>query len=215
MTTRLKIDAVSLSYVSNDREVAVLDGYSLTLEAGETVCILGPSGCGKSSLLRAVAGFETIDAGAIYLNDTLLSSATQMVAPEHRRVGFMFQDYALFPHLNVAENIGFGLNKLSRQVREHQVQAMLALVNLEPYTKRFPHELSGGQQQRAALARALAPKPDILLLDEPFSNLDSDTRERLIIELRTILKQTGTTTLMVTHSHSEAVALGDRIERMG
>ncbi len=215
MTTRLKIDAVSLSYVSNDREVAVLDGYSLTLEAGETVCILGPSGCGKSSLLRAVAGFETIDAGAIYLNDTLLSSATQMVAPEHRRVGFMFQDYALFPHLNVAENIGFGLNKLSRQVREHQVQAMLALVNLEPYAKRFPHELSGGQQQRAALARALAPKPDILLLDEPFSNLDSDTRERLIIELRTILKQTGTTTLMVTHSHSEAVALGDRIERMG
>ncbi len=215
MTTRLKIDAVSLSYFSNDREVAVLDGYSLTLEAGETVCILGPSGCGKSSLLRAVAGFETIDAGAIYLNDTLLSSATQMVAPEHRRVGFMFQDYALFPHLNVAENIGFGLNKLSRQVREHQVQAMLALVNLEPYAKRFPHELSGGQQQRAALARALAPKPDILLLDEPFSNLDSDTRERLIIELRTILKQTGTTTLMVTHSHSEAVALGDRIERMG
>ena len=215
MTTRLKIDAVDLSYISNDREVAVLDGYSLTLEAGETVCILGPSGCGKSSLLRAVAGFETIDAGAIYLNDTLLSSATQMVAPEHRRVGFMFQDYALFPHLNVAENIGFGLNKLSRQVREHQVQAMLALVNLEPYAKRFPHELSGGQQQRAALARALAPKPDILLLDEPFSNLDSDTRERLIIELRTILKQTGTTTLMVTHSHSEAVALGDRIERMG
>ena len=215
MTTRLKIDAVGLSYISNDREVAVLDGYSLTLEAGETVCILGPSGCGKSSLLRAVAGFETIDAGAIYLNDTLLSSATQMVAPEHRRVGFMFQDYALFPHLNVAENIGFGLNKLSRQVREHQVQAMLALVNLEPYAKRFPHELSGGQQQRAALARALAPKPDILLLAEPFSNLDSDTRERLIIELRTILKQTGTTTLMVTHSHSEAVALGDRIERMG
>ena len=215
MTTRLKIDAVGLSYISNDREVAVLDGYSLTLEAGETVCILGPSGCGKSSLLRAVAGFETIDAGAIYLNDTLLSSATQMVAPEHRRVGFMFQDYALFPHLNVAENIGFGLNKLSRQVREHQVQAMLALVNLEPYAKRFPHELSGGQQQRAALARALAPKPDILLLDEPFSNLDSDTRERLIIELRTILTQTGTTTLMVTHSHSDAVALGDRIERMG
>jgi len=166
-------------------------------------------------LLRAIAGFETIDAGAIYLNDTLLSSATQMIAPEHRRVGFLFQDYALFPHLNVAENIGFGLNKLTRQAREQQVEAMLALVNLEPYAKRFPHELSGGQQQRAALARAHAPTPDILLLDEPFSNLDSDTRERLIIEIRTILKQTGTTTLMVTHSHSEAIALGDRIERMG
>ena len=215
MNTILKIDEISLSFASNDADVSVLKRYSLTLQAGETVCILGPSGCGKSSLLRAIAGFETIDAGAIYLNDTLLSSATHTVAPEHRRVGFMFQDYALFPHLNVAQNIGFGLKKLSADAREQQVQAMLKLVDLEPYAKRFPHELSGGQQQRAALARALAPKPDILLLDEPFSNLDADTRERLIVELRNILKQTGVTTLMVTHSHSEAVALGDRIERMG
>ena len=215
MNTILKIDEISLSFASNDADVSVLKRYSLTLQAGETVCILGPSGCGKSSLLRVIAGFETIDAGAIYLNDTLLSSATLTVAPEHRRVGFMFQDYALFPHLNVAQNIGFGLKKLSSQAREQQVQALLKLVDLEPYAKRFPHELSGGQQQRAALARALAPKPDILLLDEPFSNLDADTRERLIVELRAILKQTGVTTLMVTHSHSEAVALGDRIERMG
>ena len=215
MNTILKIDEISLSFASNDADVSVLKRYSLTLQAGETVCILGPSGCGKSSLLRAIAGFETIDSGTIYLNDTLLSSATQTVAPEHRRVGFMFQDYALFPHLNVAQNIGFGLKKLSVQAREQQVQALLQLVDLEPYAKRFPHELSGGQQQRTALARALAPKPDILLLDEPFSNLDADTRERLIVELRTILKQTGVTTLMVTHSHSEAVALGDRIERMG
>ncbi len=215
MNTILKIDEISLSFASNDADVSVLKRYSLTLQAGETVCILGSSGCGKSSLLRVIAGFESIDAGAIYLNDTLLSSATHTVAPEHRRVGFMFQDYALFPHLNVAQNIGFGLKKLSTQAREQQVQALLKLVDLEPYAKRFPHELSGGQQQRAALARALAPKPDILLLDEPFSNLDADTRERLIVELRTILKQTGVTTLMVTHSHSEAVALGDRIERMG
>ena len=215
MNTILKIDEISLSFASNDADVSVLKRYSLTLQAGETVCILGPSGCGKSSLLRAIAGFETIDAGAIYLSDTLLSSATHTVAPEHRRVGFMFQDYALFPHLNVAQNIGFGLKKLSTEARDQQVQALLKLVDLEPYAKRFPHELSGGQQQRTALARALAPKPDILLLDEPFSNLDADTRERLIVELRTILKQTGVTTLMVTHSHSEAVALGDRIERMG
>lgn len=215
MNTILKIDEISLSFASNDADVSVLKRYSLTLQAGETVCILGPSGCGKSSLLRVIAGFETIDAGAIYLNDTLLSSATLTVAPEYRRVGFMFQDYALFPHLNVAQNIGFGLKKLSAEAREQQVQALLKLVDLEPYAKRFPHELSGGQQQRAALARALAPKPDILLLDEPFSNLDADTRERLIVELRIILKQTGVTTLMVTHSHSEAVALGDRIERMG
>ena len=215
MNTILKIDEISLSFASNDADVAVLKRYSLTLQAGETVCILGPSGCGKSSLLRAIAGFETIDAGAIYLNDTLLSSATHTVAPEHRRVGFMFQDYALFPHLNVAQNIGFGLKNLSAETRAKQVQALLKLIDLESYAKRFPHELSGGQQQRTALARALAPKPDILLLDEPFSNLDADTRERLIVELRTILKQTGVTTLMVTHSHSEAVALGDRIERMG
>jgi len=215
VNTILKIDEISLSFASNDADVSVLKRYSLTLQAGETVCILGPSGCGRSSLLRVIAGFETIDAGAIYLNDTLLSSATLTVAPEHRRVGFMFQDYALFPHLNVAQNIGFGLKKLSAEAREQQVQALLKLVDLEPYAKRFPHELSGGQQQRAALARALSPKPDILLLDEPFSNLDADTRERLIFELRTILKQTGVTTLMVTHSHSEAVALGDRIERMG
>jgi iron(III) transport system ATP-binding protein len=215
VNTILKIDEISLSFASNDADISVLKRYSLTLQAGETVCILGPSGCGKSSLLRVIAGFESIDAGAIYLNDTLLSSATHTVAPEHRRVGFMFQDYALFPHLNVAQNIGFGLKKSSSQAREQQVQALLKLVDLEPYAKRFPHELSGGQQQRAALARALAPKPDILLLDEPFSNLDADTRERLIVELRTILKQTGVTTLMVTHSHSEAVALGDRIERMG
>jgi iron(III) transport system ATP-binding protein len=215
VNTILKIDEISLSFASNDADISVLKRYSLTLQAGETVCILGPSGCGKSSLLRVIAGFETIDAGAIYLNDTLLSSATHTVAPEHRRIGFMFQDYALFPHLNVAQNIGFGLKKLSAEAREQQVQALLKLVDLEPYAKRFPHELSGGQQQRAALARALAPKPDILLLDEPFSNLDADTRERLIVELRTILKQTGVTTLMVTHSHSEAVALGDRIERMG
>ena len=127
----------------------------------------------------------------------------------------MFQDYALFPHLTVAENIGFGLKKLSRQEKALQIQTMLKLVDLEPYAKRFPHELSGGQQQRAALARALAPQPKILLLDEPFSNLDADTRERLISELRVILKQTGVTTLLVTHSHSEALALGDRIERMG
>ena len=215
MNTFLNVEQLSLSYASKAGTVSVLKRYSLKLAAGETVCILGPSGCGKSSLLRAIAGFETIDAGTITLNGSVLSSATQTLGPEHRRVGFMFQDYALFPHLDVAENIGFGLTKLSRQARQAQIQSMLELVDLVAYAKRFPHELSGGQQQRAALARALAPKPEILLLDEPFSNLDADTRERLIIELRIILKQTGVTTLMVTHSHSEALALGDRIERMG
>ncbi|MEI6837072.1 MAG: ABC transporter ATP-binding protein [Alcaligenaceae bacterium] len=215
MNPLLEIEKISLSYAAKPNDVSVLKDYSLTLNSGETVCILGPSGCGKSSLLRVIAGFEPIDTGTISLNDVVLSSASHTTAPEYRQVGFMFQDYALFPHLTVAENIGFGLKKLSRQERSLQIQAMLKLVDLEPYAKRFPHELSGGQQQRAALARALAPQPKILLLDEPFSNLDADTRERLISELRVILKQTGVTTLLVTHSHSEALALGDRIEQMG
>ena len=192
-----------------------MKGVDLSFNKGEFITLLGPSGCGKSSLLRVIAGFEPIDAGTISLNDVALSSALNTTAPEYRQVGFMFQDYALFPHLTVAENIGFGLKKLSRQEKALQIQTTLKLVDLEPYAKRFPHELSGGQQQRAALARALAPQPKILLLDEPFSNLDADTRERLISELRIILKQTGVTTLLVTHSHSEALALGDRIERMG
>lgn len=215
MSPLLKIEKISLSFAAKPNDVSVLKDYSLALNNGETVCILGPSGCGKSSLLRVIAGFEPIDAGTISLNDVVLSSALHTTAPEYRQVGFMFQDYALFPHLTVAENIGFGLKKLSRQEKALQIQTMLKLVDLEPYAKRFPHELSGGQQQRAALARALAPQPKILLLDEPFSNLDADTRERLISELRIILKQTGVTTLLVTHSHSEALALGDRIERMG
>lgn len=215
MNPLLKIEKISLSFAAKPNDVSVLKDYSLTLNSGETVCILGPSGCGKSSLLRVIAGFEPIDTGTISLNDVVLSSASHTTAPEYRQVGFMFQDYALFPHLSVAENIGFGLKKLSRQEKALQIQAMLKLVDLEPYAKRFPHELSGGQQQRAALARALAPQPKILLLDEPFSNLDADTRERLISELRVILKQTGVTTLLVTHSHSEALALGDRIEQMG
>ena len=155
MNTFLNVEQLSLSYASKAGTVSVLKHYSLKLAAGETVCILGPSGCGKSSLLRAIAGFETIDAGTITLNGSVLSSAAQTLGPEHRRVGFMFQDYALFPHLDVAENIGFGLTKLSRQARQAQIQSMLELVDLVAYAKRFPHELSGGQQQRAALARAV------------------------------------------------------------
>jgi len=209
----LEVSQLSVAY--GQRARPAVDCVSFGLGAGEMGVLIGPSGCGKTTLLRAVAGLERASAGEIRLSQSLVSGAGTHLPPESRRIGMVFQDYALFPHLNVADNIGFGLKKMAPQARAQQVQAMLALVALEPYAKRFPHELSGGQQQRAALARALAPEPDILLLDEPFSNLDADTRERLIVELRTILKQTGVTTLMVTHSHSEAVALGDRIERMG
>lgn len=212
MHTLLDINGIDLSFPGPERDVEVLKNFSLKLKRGETVCLLGPSGCGKSSLLRAIAGFESVHAGTITLHDTVLSSTMLTVAPEHRQVGFLFQDYALFPHLTVSENIAFGLRKLTSEARQKQVNRMLELVELTSHAKRYPHELSGGQQQRVALARALAPEPSILLLDEPFSNLDGDTRERLIIELRAILKNTGATTLMVTHSESEAEAVGDRIE---
>ena len=210
----LEVEHIDLSFSSQAADISVLKDYSLQVAPGETVCILGPSGCGKSTLLRTIAGFENIDAGLIKLNGKTVSSAQLTIAPEHRKIGFLFQDYALFPHLTVAENIAFGLRKSPKAIRQQRVQAMLDLVDLNPYAQRRPHELSGGQPQRVALARALAPEPELLLLDEPFSNLDGPTRERLISELRPILKQSKVSTLLVTHSETEAQALGDRIEHM-
>jgi iron(III) transport system ATP-binding protein len=175
--------------------------------------LIGPSGCGKTTLLRAVAGLEALHAGRVRIAGELLDDADaglQMPA-ESRRIGMVFQDYALFPHLNVAENIAFGVQHLGRAERAVRVQQMLDLVGLGQAAQRAPHQLSGGQQQRIALARALAPSPRLLLLDEPFSNLDVDLRERLAHEVRGILKNTGTTALFVTHDQLEAFALGDVI----
>ena len=162
-------------------------------------------------MLRASAGFEPLDGGSIRLDGRPLSDKGVRVVPEHRRVGMMFQDYALFPHLNVAANVGFGLRRLNMAERDRRVRAMLDLVGLADQAARHPHELSGGQQQRVALARALAPEPELLLLDEPFSNLDVDARERLAFELRDLLKATGRTALLVTHNQAEAFAVADRI----
>src|SRR5690606_21328269 len=189
----------------------VVDGLSLALARGEIGCLLGASGCGKTTVLRAIAGFEPLQAGTVALDDRLLSSAAQMLAPERRGVGMMFQDYALFPHLDVARNVGFGLSRQPRREREARVAEVLELVGLPDRAGAWPHELSGGQQQRVALARALAPSPSLLLLDEPFSNLDIDTREHLAAELRTILRRTGTTALLVTHDQAEAFAMADAI----
>ena len=205
----LKIDQVDVRYPGQARP-AVQDA-SLGLRAGDIGVLIGPSGCGKTTLLRAVAGLEHVSAGEIRLGGELVSSARQHVPPEARRIGMVFQDYALFPHLDVGRNVAFGLKHLPAAERDRRVAEVLALVDLTGSERRFPHELSGGQQQRVALARAMAPAPRLLLLDEPFSNLDVDLRERLAHELRGILKSAGATALFVTHDQLEAFAIGDQI----
>ena len=205
----LQINQVDVRYPGAERP-AVL-GATLGLRAGDIGVLIGPSGCGKTTLLRAVAGLERVSAGEIRLGDEVVSSARVHVAPERRRIGMVFQDYALFPHLDVAHNVGFGLKHLAAAERRARVAEVLALVDLTGSEKRYPHELSGGQQQRVALARAMAPSPRLLLLDEPFSNLDVDLRERLAHELRGILKAAGATALFVTHDQLEAFAIGDQI----
>jgi iron(III) transport system ATP-binding protein len=189
----------------------VLQGVSLSLEPGAIGCLLGPSGCGKTTLLRCLAGFEPISAGRIEIAGRLVSAPGVMVEPEHRGVGVVFQDYALFPHLTVAKNVSFGLRKLSAAASAARTEEMLALVGLSEFAQAFPHALSGGQQQRVALARALAPAPQLILLDEPFSSLDVELREALSAQVRGILKASGATALMVTHDQHEAFALADEI----
>lgn len=192
---------------------AAVDHVSLALPRGDIGVLLGPSGCGKTTLLRAIAGLEQPQSGRIELDGERVvdGDAGRYTAPEARRIGMVFQDFALFPHLTVAQNVGFGVPHLTRAERRQRVDELLDLVGLAAMAQRWPHQLSGGQQQRVALARALAPSPRLLLLDEPFSSLDVDLRERLAHEIRAILKQTRTTALFVTHDQLEAFALGDHI----
>jgi iron(III) transport system ATP-binding protein len=207
----LDVHAATLRYPRATR--AAVEGVSFGLAAGEIGVLIGPSGCGKTSLLRAVAGLERLSGGRVAIGDEVLSDAAagRHLAPEKRRIGMVFQDYALFPHLSIADNVAFGIAGQPRGERDARVQQMLDLVGLAHAARRAPHQLSGGQQQRVALARALAPAPRLLLLDEPFSSLDVDLRERLAHEVRTILKASGTTALLVTHDQLEAFAVGDRI----
>jgi iron(III) transport system ATP-binding protein len=204
----LAIDDLAVGYRAGK---AVLAGLSLTLERGEIGCLVGSSGCGKTTLLRAIAGFLPVAAGTITIDGTVVSGPRHSAAPERRGVGLVFQDYALFPHLTVADNVAFGLRALAGAARTGRVAEMLALVNLAAEGLRFPHELSGGQQQRVALARALAPRPALLLMDEPFSSLDVDLRQRLGQDVRRILKASGTTAILVTHDQQEAFAIADRV----
>ena len=192
-------------------DTVVVQDLSLHVNRGAIACLLGPSGCGKTTVLRAIAGFQPIEAGEILLHERVVSRPGFMLPPESRRLGMVFQDHALFPHLTVAQNVAFGVRGVDGAQRRDIVDAALQMVGLGALAKRYPHELSGGQQQRVALARALAPQPDVILLDEPFSGLDVDLRERLSSEVRDILKRHGTTAVLVTHDQHEAFALGDQV----
>src|SRR5687768_2862864 len=205
----VELSRVSVRYRGQERPA--VDEVSLGLTEGSIGVLIGPSGCGKTTLLRAVAGLERASAGEVRLSGEVVESPQVHLAPEARRIGMVFQDYALFPHLDVGRNVGFGLGSLPRVERAPRVAEVLALVGLAGIERRMPHELSGGQQQRVALARALAPRPQLLLLDEPFSNLDVELRERLSIEVRAILKSLGATALMVTHDQHEAFAMADYV----
>jgi iron(III) transport system ATP-binding protein len=194
-----------------DRPVHVIKGLDFQLASGEIGCLLGPSGCGKTTALRSIAGFVRPDSGSVQIRERIVCDRKTWVEPNLRGVGIVFQDYALFPHLSVRNNVEFGLRKLAPERVKERGEQMLELVKLGQWADRFPHELSGGQQQRVALARALAPEPKLLLLDEPFSNLDPDLREQLAHELRDLLKLTRSTALLVTHDQYEAFALADTV----
>ena len=205
------LEVAQLNVIYAGQSTPAVRQVSFGLRAGDIGVLIGPSGCGKTTLLRAVAGLESASSGEIRLAGQVVSQAGRSLAPESRQVGMVFQDYALFPHLSIGRNVAFGIDHLPKVLRQQRVDEVLTLVGLAGQDKRFPHELSGGQQQRVALARALAPKPRLLLLDEPFSNLDVDLRERLAHEVRGILKAAQTTALFVTHDQLEAFAVGDTI----
>jgi len=203
----LTVEGIEQAYGEN----RVLKDLSFRIPAGAIGCLLGPSGCGKTTALRCIAGFENVQAGRILLNGEVLSSPGSTVPPEKRGLGMVFQQYALFPHLDVAANVGFGLRGLKGAEKQRRVAEVLDIVGLGGRENLFPDELSGGQQQRVALARALAPRPGLLLMDEPFSSLDTGLRVRLGTEIRDILKQQGITALLVTHDQAEAFAVADEI----
>jgi iron(III) transport system ATP-binding protein len=207
VTARLEVDEATVAFGARQ----VLRGVGFALEPGSIGCLLGPSGSGKTTLLRAIAGFEALTGGEIRLHGQPVSRPGWGLPPERRQVGMVFQDYALFPHLSVAGNIGFGLRGRRNGERTARVKELLGLVGLPDYGRLYPHQLSGGQQQRVALARALAPRPRLLLLDEPFASLDRELREQLAREVRTILRNQGTTALMVTHDQLEAFAMADQV----
>lgn len=211
MSSLLAITDLTFAYAGGRN---ICKSLNFQISEGDIACLLGPSGCGKTTVLRLVAGFERPESGSIAIGSTPLTATGVFVEPEHRAIGYMFQDFALFPHLTISQNIEFGLRSLEPAKKASRVGVMLELVGMQSYAKRYPHELSGGQRQRVALARALAPAPKLLLMDEPFSGLDVELREKLGLEIRALLKSQHTTALFVTHDQNEAFSIADTVSVM-
>ncbi|MCW9013293.1 MAG: ABC transporter ATP-binding protein [Gammaproteobacteria bacterium] len=207
MSKQLEVNKLSVSF----GKVNVINDISFSLAAGRIGCILGPSGCGKTTALRTIAGFQQPTKGYVLLGNKQISSPQKSLPPEKRNIGMVFQDFALFPNLTVADNIRFGLRNWTTDAQQKRIDELLELIGLKHLATAYSHQLSGGQQQRVALARAMAPKPDILLLDEPFSSMDIDLREQLAREVRNILKQENITAILVTHDQHEAFVMADEI----
>lgn len=207
----ISVDNLCFCYDPKDR---ALDGFSMTIEKGEVVSILGPSGSGKSTLLRLFAGLEIPCEGTFKIKGRVIFDKHSFVQPEKRGIGMVFQDYALFPHMTVAENISFGLKDMKKAEKKARVKEVLDIVELGGFENRYPHQLSGGQQQRVAIARAIAPNPSLILLDEPFSNLDAELQVKIRKDLRAILKDQGITAVFVTHDENDALAIADRIVKL-
>lgn len=204
---QLSVQNIKCRYKKN----RAVDGLAFELSSGQLACLLGPSGCGKTTVLRAIAGFHNLSGGEIYLNGQCIADESNSLPPEKRGLSMVFQDHALFPHLTVANNVAAGLHRYTSAAAKSRVGEMLARLSLQELGARYPHEISGGQAQRVALARALAPHPRLLLMDEPFSNLDLDLREKLRSEIRDLLKDIGTTALLVTHDQQDAFAFGEQV----
>ncbi len=211
MPIQLEVRDLSVAYGGRP----IVRDLSFILQDGAIGCLLGPSGCGKTTVLRAIAGFEPVTRGEILIHGRQVSAPGRTLAPEQRRIGMVFQDFALFPHLTVERNVGFGLRNRPRRERQARVADLLDLVGLTPAARQYPHQLSGGMQQRVALARAMAPRPEILLMDEPFSSMDADLREQLAREVRGVLRRDGITAVLVTHDQFEAFAMADQIGVLG
>lgn len=204
---QLKLDQISVKLGASD----VVSKVSFALAEGDIGCLLGPSGCGKTTLLRTIAGFQAPSAGSVHIAGDVMATETHQTSPEHRRVGMVFQDLALFPHMNVRKNVAFGMRGAKRADVKKRINDLLELVGLHSHANSYPHQLSGGQQQRVALIRAMAPRPPVLLLDEPFSSQDTERRVQLAHEVREILKHDGITAMLVTHDQYEAFAIADHI----
>ena len=214
ITDEIVVELSGLTKGFGDSTYPIVANFDLRVHEGEILCLLGPSGCGKTTLLRMIAGFERPDEGSVRIRGREVVGDTTWIRPEERRIGFVFQDFALFPHLNVLQNVAFGIRAGTRTERLERAREVLDLVGLTIFQNRYPHQLSGGQQQRVALARALAPRPEVILLDEPFSNLDAGLREATRDDVRRILADTRTTAILVTHDQEEALAFADRLAVM-